>query len=97
MSLSFVLLYTQTLTKIDEDEDDDDGDITFTSLQPLQVYCVLVKVESIASDASNISPVHCIKLPTGNVTNRRLFFRHPQGLAEMLWCFGSLNTYLVYP
>ncbi|GAA6076472.1 interleukin-10 receptor subunit alpha isoform X1 [Tachysurus ichikawai] len=54
----------QTLTKIDEDEDDDDGDITFTSLQPLQVYCVLVKVESIASDASNISPVHCIKLPT---------------------------------
>ncbi|XP_060744672.1 interleukin-10 receptor subunit alpha isoform X2 [Tachysurus vachellii] len=56
----------QTLTKIDGDEDDDDGDgdMTFTSLQPLQVYCVLVKVESTANDASNISPVHCIKLPT---------------------------------
>ncbi|KAK3531503.1 hypothetical protein QTP70_023290, partial [Hemibagrus guttatus] len=55
----------QLLTKSDDDDDDDDeeGEITFTSLQPLQNYCVLVKVESTASEASNISSVHCIKLP----------------------------------
>lgn len=52
----------QTLTKIDDDINDD-GVMTFISLKSLQVYCVFVKVESIATEASNSSSVHCIKLP----------------------------------
>ncbi|XP_017347133.1 interleukin-10 receptor subunit alpha [Ictalurus punctatus] len=54
----------QTVTKSDDDIDDD-GEMTFISLQSLQVYCVFVKVESIATDASNSSSVHCIRLPIG--------------------------------
>ncbi|KAB5550035.1 hypothetical protein PHYPO_G00049040 [Pangasianodon hypophthalmus] len=52
----------QTLTKSD-DEVDDGGEMIFISLRSLQVYCVLVKVESTSTAASNISSVQCIKLP----------------------------------
>lgn len=49
--------------------------MTFVSLQPLQVYCVCVKVESESTEASNISAVHCIKLPLGNLSRSRLLFK----------------------
>lgn len=49
----------KTLMKTEEDTEE----IIFSSLQYLQVYCVRVKVESVATIASNNSPVQCIKLP----------------------------------
>lgn len=82
------------MTKSDDDIDDD-GEMTFISLQSLQVYCVFVKVESIATDASNSSSVHCIRLPIGNINIQRLLFIYAQSKAEMC-CLGPVNTYLAY-
>ncbi|KAF7699806.1 interleukin-10 receptor subunit alpha isoform X1 [Silurus meridionalis] len=50
----------QTL-KMTNDNTDDDGEMTFSSLKPLKVYCVLVEVQSTSSSTN--STVHCIKLP----------------------------------
>ncbi|XP_062872562.1 interleukin-10 receptor subunit alpha [Trichomycterus rosablanca] len=52
----------KTMIKSDDDMDDN-GEINFNALQSLQVYCVRIKVESTSTFATNISPVHCIKLP----------------------------------
>ncbi|KAF5890202.1 transmembrane protease serine 4-like isoform X1, partial [Clarias magur] len=52
-------------TKSKDKLDDKNEAIPFTSLRPLQEYCVRVKVESISTEASNISAVHCVKLPLG--------------------------------
>ncbi|KAM9469214.1 interleukin-10 receptor subunit alpha isoform 1-T1 [Clarias gariepinus] len=54
----------QTQIKSDDSED---REITFSSLSPLQEYCVRVKVESLSTEASNISSVHCVKLPLGPI------------------------------
>ncbi|XP_066539459.1 interleukin-10 receptor subunit alpha [Hoplias malabaricus] len=48
-------------TQYDDDADEND-EMKFSSLQPLQVYCVLVEVKT-ESGVSNTSPKQCIKLP----------------------------------